>query len=124
MTSMKTTDDNVLRFSIMWKNDKMADVVMNQNTCKVSVKKYSEHPLHQPFHMRNIGVRNIYDFVKRRVFEESRPDKAELLSHLNLKEYNPYAIVRRTHGVSYDDYLWIKFEDDTDLTWEKVHIRD
>lgn len=54
-----------------------------------------------------------------RCFEEARPDKYELLNRLGLTEYNPWEIVKVTHGRLWDDYLWIKFEGE-DLTWKDV----
>ena len=37
-----------------------------------------------------------------------------VLPHLNLKEYNLYAIVRRTHVVSYVNYFWIENQNSKD----------
>lgn len=62
---------------------------------------------------------SIYDFIVSRCFEEARPDKYELLNRLGLTEYNPWEIVKVTHGRLWDDYLWIKFEGE-DLTWKDV----
>lgn len=116
---------DILKFTIMWKNEKIDDVVVDRDKCTVEVTKYSDHVFHQPFHMEPITIKNVYQFVKRRVFDEERPDKEELLAALGLEEYNPYEIMRKTHGANYDDYIWVKFsDDDKDLTWEKVKFRD
>lgn len=32
---------------------------------------------------------------------KGRPDIMEILKNIGLSEYNPYEIVKRTHGVSY-----------------------
>ncbi len=37
------------------------------------------------------------------------------------ESYNPWEIVRKTHGFLWDDYMWIRFEGET-LTWEDVNL--
>lgn len=34
--------------------------------------------------------------------------------------YNPIAIIGDTHGILVDDLYWIRFDDEKDLTWDKV----
>ena len=37
-------------------------------------------------------------------------DINEILKQLGLKSYDPLEIVKKTHGVSYNDFLWFQFE--------------
>ena len=41
--------------------------------------------------------------------EKERPDIMEILKNIGLSEYNPYEIVKHTHGVSYNDFIWFRF---------------
>ncbi len=62
-------------------------------------------------HLRFIG-RTRYQLgriLELRCWDKQRSDITEILAHLGLKEYNPYEIVRKTHGVSYNDYIWFRF---------------
>ena len=49
-------------------------------------------------------------------------DIQELLNRIGLSEYNPQQIVRRTHGVSYNDYIWFRFPGER-LTSRDVLVR-
>ena len=51
-----------------------------------------------------------------------RADIGEKLTNLGLKEYNPYEIVKRTHGVSYNDFIWFRFPGEK-LTSKDVLVR-
>ena len=47
-----------------------------------------------------------------------------MLRSMGLKEYNVYDILRVTHGVDIDDFMWLKFdEDDKSLCWDDVRVR-
>ena len=58
-----------------------------------------------------------------RCWDRRREDIDEILVHLGLKEYNPYEIVRKTHGVSWNDYIWFRFPGEK-LTSRDVLVRD
>ena len=59
--------------------------------------------------------------LKERIICEERFDE-EIQKILGLKEYNLYKILRKTHGVDVDDFIWLKF-DDEDITWDDVRVR-
>lgn len=66
---------------------------------------------------------NILGILKQRVICEERCDKA-MLNHMGLSEYNVYDILRVTHGVDIDDFIWFKFDEDPiDLCWDDVRVR-
>jgi len=60
--------------------------------------------------------------MEMRCWEKGRPDINEILNHLGLSEYNPYEIVRKTHGVSYNDFIWFRFPGEK-LTSKDVLVR-
>ena len=41
----------------------------------------------------------------------------------SVSEYNPWEIVKKTHGVMFEDFIWVRFEGEA-LVWEDVKIRD
>lgn len=46
----------------------------------------------------------------------------QYLEDLGLDEYNPYEIVRLTHGVMWEDNMWLKFPGE-DVSWKDVRVR-
>ena len=63
------------------------------------------------------------EILRSRCIDEGRSDVGRVLKAMGLNEYNPLEIVRRTHGVSYNDYIWIRFPGEK-LRAEDVMVRD
>lgn len=59
--------------------------------------------------------------LEDRVFCESRFDDI-MKKSLKLEHYNIYDILRKTHGVDIDDFIWLKF-DGENITWDDVKVR-
>lgn len=106
-------------FDVMWKDELVSSVFIAENRKKIDVKKYNNEIFKQPFWGGKIDIFRIYDFLEFRCFESARPDKNELLAGLGLTEYNPWKIVKVTHGRLYDDFLWLRFPGEN-LTWKDV----
>jgi len=112
-----------MKFSIMWKNDILADIETTPRSNDVIIKKYNNSEIgKQLFYKGRIDRERIYNFVKSRCFEPNRADIKEILKEMNLEEYNPWEMIKITHGVDWDDFYWIRFEGE-DLTWEDVRVR-
>ncbi len=77
-----------------------------------------------------ISIDDIYFLLTCRVFRKNYPGIVQELKLLGLNEYNPYYIVKKTHGLMQNDMYWIKFpgEDDVDSyekaveNFQKLHI--
>lgn len=114
-------------FSVLWKNEVVADVSIAEAEDGLKtlrfIKRYSEDVGKQPFGGKRLNLERVYEFLENRWFESGRPDLAQQLEYLGLSEYNPWEIVKRTHGVMFEDFIWIRFEGET-LVWEDVKIRD
>lgn len=67
-----------------------------------------------------VTTKELYSFLEGRCFPESRFDKKRLLKSLDVAFYEPFDIVRRTHGVMFDDVYWVRFEGEENLTYEEV----
>jgi hypothetical protein len=105
-----------LDFDVLMKNTILVHVDIKDNT--VNVTYYEKTPL-APFQMENVNIKTVNDFFERRCFDINRPDKAFLLECLGLDYYNPFEIVKKTHGFLQDDFIWVRFEGE-DLSWEDV----
>lgn len=76
-----------------------------------------------PYAFDNPTLEQLYDFIESRCMDRRRTQMPKYLEVLGLAEYNPYEIVKKTHGVMWEDFLWMKFPNEN-ITWEDVKIRD
>ena len=90
----------------------------------VSIKQelFTKNILDIPIVKNNPTINDLYDFFESRIFPRERADKDDLLELLGLKEYNPYEIVKKTHGLHYDDFRWIKFKGES-IEFEDIRLR-
>lgn len=114
-------------FSVLWKNEVTAEVSIkeDENGFKTLnyIKRYTDDIAKQPFGGTRINLARVYEFLEGRWFERDRPDVPEQLAYLGLTEYDPWEIVKKTHGVMFEDFIWVRFEGEK-LTWDDVKIRD
>jgi len=111
-----------MKFSVMWKNELCADVEIDEKR-NVHVTKYKDDKdvSKMPFGGPKTDIFRIADFLESRWYERGRSDFNELLEIVGCED-DLYDIVKKTHGVMFEDFLWIKFEGE-ELTWEDVKIR-
>lgn len=94
-------------FEVFWRDEITARVSVKGS--KVHVSRYCSHPVKQLFAQENMTRYQLNKILEMRCFEKERGDIRQILNHLGLKEYNPQEMVKRTHGVSYNDYIWFRF---------------
>ena len=68
---------------------------------------------------RPLELKDIYFLFSSRVFPDKAPFTQSELERFGLIEYNPYEILRRTHGIMPSDRYWIKFAG-VELTYKKA----
>lgn len=107
-------------FEVYWKDEITARVYVKAR--EVIISRFTEHPLKQLFAQRKMTRYQLGKIFELRCPERGRADIDELLRYFGLKEYNPYEIVRRTHGVSYNDYIWFRFPGEK-ITSKDVLVR-
>lgn len=107
-------------FEVLWEDEITAKVVVEG--AKVKVTRYIEHPVKQLFASDVMTRYQLNQILELRCWERGRPDIYEILERLGLKGYNPYEIVKRTHGVSWNDYIWFRFPGEN-LTSKDVLVR-
>lgn len=110
-----------LCFDIYHANDKVGRVeIVNSKLIKNEV--YTNKIIERLF-PESTPLPNILSILKGRVICKERCDE-DMLRSMGLKEYNVYDILKVTHGVDIDDFMWLKFdEDDESLCWNDVRVR-
>ena len=97
-----------LRFSAYWKDELISKVSVQGND--VEVIRFLLHPMKQIFWSDKLNIMQLSQIFEDRCWERGRDDIDELLSNIGLRYYDPLEIVKRTHGISYNDFLWFQFE--------------
>ena len=108
-------------FEVYWKDDITARVYVKGKN--VTVSRFTDNPGKQLFAEKKMTRYQLGKIFEMRCWEKERADINEILENLGLKEYNPYEIVRKTHGVSYNDYIWFRFPGE-ELSSKDVLVRD
>lgn len=70
-----------------------------------------------------VSSSRVIDYFESRCFPKTRRNVTELLETLGLSSYSPLSIVKKTHGVIFDDYIWLRFAGEESLRYEDVGIR-
>ena len=109
-------------YHIMWMDEPVADVVTDEKNKIVDFKKIMPDGLKQPFSGEPFSIFRFYDFLKSRCYEDGRDGLNEILEAADMTWNNPYEWVMITHGVTWDDFFWIKFNDET-IKWKDVRVR-
>ena len=101
-------------------------------TCEVTVngksvtfKNYIDNPLWLPLGVRKSATyKDLLDFYEDRCFPKERANCKTVLKTLGLDYYDAELICRKTNGLQFDDFLWIQFSDEPQVTWDEIKIRD
>ena len=116
------TDESVTVYHVMYIDEPAADVTLSADRKQITFRKWKPDGLQQPFSGNKLDLERFYRFIKSRCYEDGRGDLAEILKKAHLSDNNPYDWIRISHGVTYDDFFWIRINDEQ-LTWEDVRIR-
>lgn len=112
-----------MEFDIMFLNEVTAHVTVKDGDVKV--ESFSSNPFEQPLQMKSPNIYDVYDFFCDRWYEKDRKDYNKLIEFIGVPEDNIYEIVKKNHGVCYEDFLWLRFKGEDYLKWEDVkHDRD
>jgi hypothetical protein len=113
-----------LEFEVLEHDDVIAKVNVDYVNQKVEVwQDENVSPVFLPFpNKQQISVGDVLDYFESRCFPRTRHHADQILQSLGLKEYVASDIVKQTHGVLYDDYIWIRFSNE-ELSCADVHPR-
>lgn len=98
------------KFSVFYNSELTADVDVKEND--VLIKRYTMHPVKQIFYADRIPRYKLGEILELRCWDKNRVDLLDCLHKIGLSEYNPYEICRRTHGITYADKIWFRYEND------------
>ena len=104
-------------FTLMWKDEPVADLMIQNG--HVLLERYSDCPAKQLFYADRITLFELGEILRARCWEEQRPDILDLLHMIGLEEYDPYAIVSKTHGLMAQDPIWFRFKEEK-LTYREA----
>lgn len=110
-------------FNVYWKTELTASVTISPDHKTIKYFRYTDELPKIPFLNSSPTLEQVYDFLESRCMDRHREQIKEYLEDLGLKEYNPYEIVKITHGAMWEDFMWLKFPDET-ITWEEVNLRE
>lgn len=117
---MKQPILNEYSFEVYWKNEITARVYVHRSEAIIS--RFVEHPVKQLFAKNRMTRDQINRVLELRCWDRGRPDLPELLQSIGLTEFNPQEIVRRTHGVTWNDFIWFRFPGEN-ITCKDVLLR-
>ena len=109
-------------FTVMCESTPVAVVKVSDDHKEVQVKKLVKDSIMQPFGGTDLSLGRVYGFLKSRCYEDGRTDLDEILAQAHLDSNNPWKWNKITHGVMWEDQIWIRFEGE-DLSWEDVRWR-
>lgn len=71
----------------------------------------------------NATFKDFYEFCESRCAPRTRYNIDEILHRYGLREYDPVAMCRKSYGRTMADYLWIKWGENSTLTWKDIGLR-
>lgn len=114
--------DDILSFEILREDVPITKVTYNYKSKKLEKINYETRLLYGHL-LGECDLVGIIDWFESRCFPRTRANCDELLRQLGLTQYVPLAIVRRTHGVMWDDDVWIRFSDEQNIEYKDVKVR-
>lgn len=111
-------------FRVYFKEELLTEVFVEGES--ISFKNYTDDKiLFRPFGVREKATyQDLLDFYEDRCFPEARANCKTVLKSIGLDYYDVELICRKTHGVQFDDFVWIQFSDEPQVCWSDIKIRD
>lgn len=109
-----------VNFEVLYKDTVAAKVAIKGS--KTYIKRFDDCPIHYLFPAEEMDTYGALEILEGRCFPRNRDNVDDLLQRLGLEHYHPLDIIRKTHGLMRNDYVWIRFEGE-DLTYDDVKIR-
>ncbi len=110
-------------YHIMHRDTPVADVYLSSDHKTIRLKKLVPDGIKQPFSGDIFNLERFYRFLKDRCYEDGRADLKEILAQANMSTNNPWEWVIVSHGVTWEDYFWVKINDEQ-VTWKEVRVRE
>ncbi|WP_150272390.1 hypothetical protein [Paenibacillus tepidiphilus] len=113
-----------LEFEVLEHDRVIARVKLDYLHQRVDVwQDHTVEPVFLPFPCKpKVSVSDVLDYFESRCVPRTRHHIDKILASMGLSEYVPTDIVKHTHGVLYDDYVWLRFSGE-ELTCIDIHPR-
>lgn len=113
-------------FDVFHKDLHVSRVWFDFRTEQVTFENYVNDILWCPFGKKTSATfGDLETFWEERCFPRTRVNAKEVLRLLGVDYYDPYDIVRKTHGVQNEDFCWLRFDDEEGMiTYADVKFRD
>lgn len=111
-----------LEFDVLWEDQKIGYVCIKDEQIKEAVQYECDNAI-RFLPMCEITIPLMAQLLEARCWDRNRANINEILAKLGLSCYNPFEIVKHTHGTDYDDKLWFRFKGE-DLSWQDVDPRN
>ena len=112
-----------LSYEIYHKDTLVYDILLSSDKKNVFCIRHNYRRFLQLFPSEEITTYDLYRFFKSRCYEDGRDRLQEILAEAGMTDNNPYEWVDKTHGVTWEDYFWIKKKDEV-ITWKDVRVRE
>lgn len=109
-----------IKFEVLYKDTVTASVEIDGN--KAHIQRFDDCPMHYLFPFGEMDLYGVLEILEGRCFPRNRVNAADLLHKLGLKSYQPLDIIRKTHGLMRNDYVWIRFEGER-INYDDIKIR-
>jgi hypothetical protein len=103
-----------------WKDEVVSYISIRDN--KVKIQRFTLHPVKQIFNSDELDLYKFSCVLETRCWQRECKNIDNYLTKLNVPYYDPLAIIEKTHGVSYNDFLWFK-QNGENLQWKDVAPR-
>lgn len=113
-------------FDVLHKDTLVTRVWYDFKTETVTFTNYIFDLMWCPFgKLEKATFKDLEEYWESRCFPRERANAKELLRLLGVDCYDPYSIVRKTHGVQNEDYCWLRFDDEEGkISYADVKFRD
>ena len=106
---------------VFWMDELVTNIFLRDKL--VLVKRYDKSPVKQIFPKNRMTYSEFVDILSSRCWESENADMQRILQANDLKEYSIPYVIKKTHGVSYNDPLWFEFENEN-LSARDVLIKE
>ena len=101
----------IRKFKIMWRNDIVSEVWLDEESKKVKITNYSSNKAINPFIM-NKDFNSVMRFLESRRFSSGRFQREKCFEEDPTINGDFWRELEWSRGQDYDDMCWIKFPED------------
>lgn len=107
-----------LSFDLMFIDEVVATIEIKNNKL-IKAETFTNEPYKQPFLVKPIRLDYVISVLSKKVIQPDYHNISGVLEDMGLDEYDAIEILKITHGVCHDNFLWVRFKGEQ-LTWEDV----